>query len=131
MDFQLKLFSWPDPGPHVIALGTGILNADSVREIFNEIGKTTELLSNPKILLDLARTDYYLQSGELENLVREVASDRRLAKAMIAIVSPRDIDEYHTFLTFSAVLSSAGLHAAAFNNITTAVDWLVIGSCNL
>jgi hypothetical protein len=128
MDFDLKLFSWPDPGPHVIALGRGTLNTDSIRQIFGEIAKMVEPLPNGKVLVDLVRAKYLVSPDDIDSLIKDVGSDGRLANATIAIVSPSDIEQYHDLLKLSNLLSACGVHAGAFRSLKPAVDWLVISS---
>jgi hypothetical protein len=128
MDFQLNLFSWPDPGPHVIALAKGALNAEGVRRVFREVAQMTEAIPNSKVLIDVVRAEYSVDSDDIDNLVKTVESDPRLANAMIAIVSPCDTDDYGRWLKFSALLSCGRVNVAAFNSLKLAVDWLVIGS---
>jgi hypothetical protein len=127
MDFQLNLFSWPEP-PHVIALAKGTLNADSMRQIFGEVAKMAEPLPNGKVLVDLARAKYLVSLGDIDSLIKDVGSDSRLANATIAIVSPSDIEQYHDLLKLSNLLSAGGVHAGTFRSIKLAVDWLAISS---
>ena len=128
MDFQLKLFSWPDPGPHVIALAKGTLNADSMRQIFDEVARMAESLPNGKVLVDLVHAKYLVSLGDIDSLIKDVGSDSRLANATIAIVSPSDIEQYDDLLKLSNLLFACGVHAGTFRSMKLAVDWLTISS---
>jgi hypothetical protein len=125
MDFELKLFPWPDPGPHVIALARGTIDTDSLKQIFRKVAEMTEPLPHGKILIDLVDAACALQSADIGEFIRGAGSDQWAANAKIAIVSARDINQYDHLLKFSMLLSNAGVNATAFCSLKPAVDWLV------
>jgi hypothetical protein len=125
MNFQLKLFPWPDPGPHVIALVRGRIDTDSLKQIFRKVAEMSGPLPHGKILIDLVDAAYALEFAEIDDLIKVAGSDRWATSARIAIVSARDISQYDYLQKFSALLSNRGMNVAAFCSLKPAVDWLV------
>jgi hypothetical protein len=125
MDFQLKLFTWPDPGPHLIALTKGTIDTGAFRQIFRAVARTTCPLRQEKILIDLVEATYAPEFTDVDDLIKEAGWDRRAANFRIAIVSACDIEQYNGLLKFSALLSSRGVNVSAFCSLRVAVDWLI------
>lgn len=128
MDFQLRLFSWPEPGPHVIAMAKGIIDGDGLRQIFLKVAEMTQPLPHGKVLIDLVDAALALESAGIDEFVNGAGPDLWADNSRIAIVFPRDIERYDQLLKLSAALSNRGINAAAFSSLKFAVDWLVSNS---
>jgi hypothetical protein len=127
MNFELKLFSWPDPGPHVVALVKGTIDADSLTQIFRKIGDMTRPLSHGQVLIDLVDAVYALDCADIEDILSEGALDQWAANIRIALVSLRDAKQYDGVVKFSTLLSNRRINVAAFCSLRLAVDWLAVG----
>ena len=53
MDFQIKLFSWPDRGNHLIMITRGILDVGGLEQVFREMATVTQSLLDCKVVIDL------------------------------------------------------------------------------
>jgi hypothetical protein len=125
MDFQLKLFNWPDPGPHVIAMAKGTIDSDGLRQIFRKVVEMTQHLPHGKVLIDLVDAAWALEAADIDEFVDGAGSDLWVKNRRIAIVFARDLERYDRLLKLSAELSNRGIKAAAFSSLKFAVDWLV------
>ena len=125
MDFQLRLFSWPEPGPHVIALAEGTIDADGLRRIFRRVAEMTQPLPHGKVLIDLVDAALALESADMDEFINGAGADLCVENPRIAIVFARNLGRYDQLLRLSAVLSNRGISAAAFSSLKFAVDWLV------
>jgi hypothetical protein len=125
LDFQLKLFRWPDPGPHIIALVKGTINNERFTRIFREVAEMAQPLARGRILIDLVEATYAPDFGDLDELTHGVEWDQWTANFSIAIVSGRDIEQYNWVRKFRTLLSNRGVNVETFISIKVAVDWLV------
>lgn len=128
MEFQLKLFSWPDPGPHIIAMAKGTVDGDGLRQIFRKIAEMTQPLPHGKVLIDLVDAALALESVDIDEFVNGAGRDLWAENPRIAMVAAREIERYDQLLKLSAVLSNRGVNAAAFCSLKFAIDWLVNNS---
>ena len=128
MDFQLRLFNWPDPGPHVIALAKGTIDVDALRQIFHKVAEMTQPLPHGKVLIDLVDAVLAFEAADIEEYINEAGPDLKSESPRIAIVFARDIERYDQLLRLSVELSNRGVNAAAFSSLKLAVGWLVNNS---
>jgi len=128
MDFQLRLFSWPDPGPHVIAIAKGTIDGDGLRQILRKVAEMTQPLLHGTVLIDLVDAALALESADIDEFVNGAGPDLWAENLRVAMVAARDIERYDQFWKLSAALSNRGINAAAFSSLKFAVDWLVNNS---
>jgi len=53
MNYQVKLFHWPERGDHVILIACGFVDIDGFKQMFSRVGEITVSLSDCKVLIDL------------------------------------------------------------------------------
>jgi hypothetical protein len=124
MDFQIKLFTWPDRGNHVIMSARGLVNIEGCNEIFRQIGEMTLPLPRCKVLIDLVDSKCGLQRAEIEAFVNEVEPNLWPHNNKIALVGPFDNEQYGQLQMLAGCLSKRGVKIAAFYDPKVAVDWL-------
>ena len=124
MNFQLKLFPWPDPGPHVIALGKGTIDRAGFMQLFQNVAEMTAPLAGGKILIDLVDAVCRLGSADVDELIIGTEWNHWPAGFRIAIVSARDAEQYDCLRKVSALLSNRGMKIATFSSLKLAADWL-------
>jgi hypothetical protein len=124
MDFQIKLFSWPDRGNHLIMITRGIIDIKGFEQIFREVVTATQPLQDCKIVIDLQDTTCNLESADVQVFVDGMGAELWLSTNKVAIVAPREIDQYDQLVTLTSGLSKRGLKIAVFYDSKPAVTWL-------
>jgi hypothetical protein len=124
MDFQIKLFSWPDRGNHLIMITRGIIDIKGFEQIFREVVTATQPLQDCKIVIDLQDTTCNLESADVQAFVDGMGPELWPSTNKVAIVAPREIDQYDQLVTLTSGLSKRGLKIAVFYDSKPAVTWL-------
>ncbi len=124
MDFQIKLFSWPDRGNHLIMITRGVLDIKGFEQIFQEVVTATAPLRDCKVVVDLQDTTYNLERADIEAFVDGVQPDLWPSTNRVAIVAPREIDQYDQLFILTSGLAKRGLKIAVFYDSKPAVTWL-------
>jgi hypothetical protein len=124
MDFQLKLFSWPDRGDHLIVITRGVLDIKGFEQIFREVVTATEPLRDCKVVVDLQDTTCNLESADIQAFVDGAQPDLWPSTNKVAIVAPREIDQYDHLVSLTSGLAKRGLRIAVFYDSKPAVTWL-------
>ena len=71
MDFQIKLFSWPDKGDHLIMIARGLLDRAALEQVFHEVTTVTQPLQDCKVAMVSPQDSE--QYGQLLMLTRDLA----------------------------------------------------------
>jgi len=125
MDFQIKLFSWPDNrGNHLIMITRGVLDIKGFEQIFQEVMTATEPLRDCKVVVDLQDTTCNLERADIQAFVDGVQPDLWPSTNRVAIVSPREIEQYEQLFVLTSGLAKHGLKIAVFYDSKPAVAWL-------
>jgi hypothetical protein len=124
MDFQIKLFSWPDRGNHLIMITRGILDIKGVEQIFQEVVTATEPLRDCKVVVDLQDVTCNLERADIQAFVDGVRPELWPSTNKIAIVAPREIDQYDHLFALTSGLAKRGLKIAVFYDSKPAITWL-------
>lgn len=124
MDFQIKLFSWPDRGNHLIMITRGLLDIKGLVQIFQEVVTATEPLGDCKVVVDLQDTTCNLAGVDVQAFVDDVHTDGWSATNKVAIVAPREIDQYDQIFVLTSGLAKRGVKIAVFYDSKAAVTWL-------
>lgn len=124
MDFQIKLFSWPDRDNHLIVITRGVLDIKGFERIFQEVVTTTEPLGDCKVVVDLQDTTCNLTRADIQAFLDGVQPDRWPATNKVAIVAPPEIDQYDQLFVLTSGLAQQGLKIAVFYDSKPAVTWL-------
>ena len=124
MDFQIKLFSWPDRGNHLIIITRGILDIKGIDQIFQEVVTATEPLRDCKVVVDLQDVTCNLQRADIQAFVDGVRPELWPSTNKIAIVAPREIDQYDHLFALTSGLAKRGLKIAGFDDSKPAITWL-------
>jgi hypothetical protein len=124
MDFQIKLFSWPDRGNHLIIITRGVLDIKGIEQIFQELVTATEPLGDCKVVVDLQDTTCNLAQADIRAFVDGFKPERLPATNKIAIVAPREMDQYDQLFSLTGGLAKRGSKIAIFYDSKAAVSWL-------
>jgi hypothetical protein len=124
MDFQIKLFSWPDRGNHLIIITRGVLDIKGIEEIFQEVVTATEPLRDCKVVVDLQDVTCNLERADIQAFVDGVRPELWPSTNKIAIVAPREIDQYDHLFALTGGLAKRGLKIAVFYDSKPAITWL-------
>ena len=124
MDFQIKLFSWPDRGNHLIMITRGILDVGGLEQVFREMATVTQSLLDCKVVIDLQ--DAVCNLGTID--IQAFANGRKPAawsgKQKVAMLSPREVEQYDQLVLLTSGLSKQGFKIAVFYDSKAAVSWL-------
>jgi hypothetical protein len=124
MDFQIKLFSWPDRGNHLIMITRGVLDIKGLLQIFQEVAAATEPLEDCKVVVDLQDITCNLAGSDVQAFVDGFQPHSWPATNKVAIVAPREMDQYDQLFLLTSSLAKRGLKIAIFYDSKTAVSWL-------
>ena len=124
MDFQIKLFSWPDRGNHLIIITRGVLDIKGIEQIFQEVVTATEPLRDCKVVVDLQDVTCNLERADIQAFVDGVRPELWPSTNKIAIVAPREIDQYDHLFALTSGLAKRGLKIAVFYDSKPAIIWL-------
>lgn len=124
MDFQVKLFNWPDRGNHLIMIARGVMDIRGFEQIFTEILTETQALHECKVVVDLQDTACNLDSADIQAFVDGVQPDLWPSYNKVAIVSPKELEQHDQLATLTSGLAKRGLKVAVFHDSKRAVTWL-------
>jgi len=124
MDFQIKLFSWPDRGNHVIMIVRGLIDTEGCNEMFRKIGEMTLPLLDCKVLIDLIDAKCELQQSEIEDFANGLKANLWSHSSKIALVAAAEPEQYDQLQMLAGCLSQRGFKIAGFYDSKVAVDWL-------
>lgn len=102
----------------------GIVDAKGFEQIFQQVLTATQSLRHCKVVVDLQDTMCNLQKAEIQAFVAGVELDRWPCTNRVAIVAPREIDQYAQLFTLTNGLAKRGLKIAVFYDSKPAVTWL-------
>ena len=124
MNYQIKLFHWPERGDHVIMIVRGYVDIEGFKQMFCKVGEMTAALSDCKVLIDLMDATYGFDPAGIKAFVSEITPDVLLEKSKIALVSTPQAQQHNQLLLLAASLSNRGYKIAAFYESKSAVSWL-------
>ncbi len=102
----------------------GLVDAESLEEIFREVSATSKSRLNFKVLIDLADARIRFELADIDLLIHSLERHLLHVNIQIAVVSSMEIDEFDRLSVLSASLRSLGLKVAAFDDAKSAVVWL-------
>jgi hypothetical protein len=124
MDFQIKLFSWPDKGDHMIMITRGLLDRAALKRIFEEVTAVTKSLQNCKVIIDLQDTTCDFKMAEIQNFAGGLKPEKWPATNKVAIVSLDNSEQHDQLLVLTRHLAQLSLRIALFTDSKSAVNWL-------
>ena len=124
MDYQIKLFHWPERGDHVIMIVRGYVDIEGLKVMFRKVGEMTASFSDCKVLIDLVDGTYRLCPAEIKAFVSEITPELWPVNTKIALVSTPQLQQHNQLLLLAASLSNRGFKVAAFYDSKSAVSWL-------
>jgi hypothetical protein len=124
MDFQVKLFSWPDRGNHLIMIARGVMEIRGFEQIFREVLTATQALRDCKVVIDLQDTACNLESADIRAFVEGGELDLWPSNNKMAIVSPHELEQHDQLATLASGLAKRGLKIAVFHDSKRAITWL-------
>ena len=107
MDFQIKLFSWPDRGNHLIMITRGIIDVKGFEQIFREVVTATQPLRDCKVVVDLQDTTCNLERADIQAFVDGAQADLWPSTNKVAIVARWEIDQYDNLFATNQRFSEA------------------------
>ena len=125
MNYQVKLFHWPERGDHVILIACGFVDIDGFKQMFRKVGEITASLSDCKVLIDLVDATYDLDPMDINTFVSAITPDLLPINPKIALVSTPQAQQHNPLLLLAASLSNRGCKVAAFYDSKSAVTWLI------
>ena len=97
MNYQVKLFHWPERGDHVILIACGFVDINGFKQMFSKVGEITVSLSDCKVLIDLVDATYDLDPVDIKAFVSAITPDLLPINPKIALVStPRCSSGFHS-----------------------------------
>jgi hypothetical protein len=124
MDLQVKVFSWPDRGNHLIMIIRGVMDLGGFEQVAQEVARASQSLQDCKVLIDLQDTACSLETKDLQTFVNGLKPDLWPSTNKVAVVSPREIEQYEQLLMLTSGLSKRGFSSAVFYDSAAAVSWL-------
>ena len=125
MNYQVKLYHWPERGDHVILIACGFVDLNGFKQMFSKVGKITASLSDSKVLIDLVDATYDLDPMDIKAFVSAITPDLLPINSKIALVSTPQMQQHNPLLLLAASLSNRGCKVAAFYDSKSAVTWLI------
>jgi len=125
MNYQVKLFHWPERGDHVILIACGFVDLNGFKQMFSKVGKITASLSDSKVLIDLVDATYDLDPMDIKAFVSAITPDLLPINPKIALVSTPQMKQRIPLTLLAASLSNRGCKVAAFYDSKSAVTWLI------
>jgi len=102
----------------------GVLDIKGFDQIFQEVVTATESLRDCKVVVDLQDAMCNLENADIRAFVDGVQLDLWPSTNRVAIVAPREIDQYDQLSMLTSGLSKRGLKIAVFYDSKPAVTWL-------
>jgi len=124
MNYQIKLFHWPERGDHVIMIVRGFVEIEGFKQMFGKVGEMTASLWDCKVLIDLVDATYALDPADIKALVSDIVPEIWPVNSKIALVSTPQLQQHNQLLLLAASLSNRGCKVAAFYDSKSAVTWL-------
>jgi hypothetical protein len=124
MDCQIKLFSWPDEGNHIITIARGLIDTDEFNEILRRIGEMALSLPECKVLVDLADAQCHFEHGDIQGFVDGLRPGTWRRSSKVALVAAQETEQKAQLKTLSDRLSNEGVNIAAFDDTKSAIQWL-------
>jgi hypothetical protein len=124
MDFQTKLFRWPDRGNYVIMIARGQTNISGFQQMFQKLAEIHEALVDWRVLIDLFDVRFGLEPAGVDAFASGLRAARFPENYKIALVGAPEIGQYDQLCMLSASLCKQGFRVAAFDDSKLALDWL-------
>ena len=125
MNYQVKLYHWPERGDHVIMIACGFVDLEGFKQMFRKVGEVTAALSDCKVLIDLVDATYDLDPMDIKAFVSAITPDLLPINPKIALVSTPQMKQRIPLTLLAASLSNRGCKVAAFYDSKSAVTWLI------
>lgn len=124
MDFQTKLFRWPDRGNYVIIIARGQTDIGGFQQMFQKLAEIHEPLIDWRVLIDLFDARFELEPADIETFASVLRTGRFPENYKIALLGAREIGQYEQLCMVSASLCKQGFRVAPFDDSKLAIDWL-------
>jgi hypothetical protein len=72
MDFQTKLFRWPDRGNYVIIIARGQTDIGGFQQMFQKLAEIHEALVDWRVLIDLFDARFRLEPAGVDTFARDL-----------------------------------------------------------
>jgi hypothetical protein len=122
MNLKIKLLQLPARGNHLIVIAGGIIDPAELEQIFRQVTEKIQSLLDCKVLIDLDAADLRFEPADLQ-VVCALAAALGHRSIKIALVSSPATDVDRLDLLRDS-LCRAGLTAALFDDLKSAVGWL-------
>jgi hypothetical protein len=122
INLKIKLLQLPERGNHLIVIIGGIIDPPIMEQIFRQVMEKIQSLLDCKVLIDLDAADLRFEPADLQ-VVYALAAALGHRSIKIALVSSPGTDADRLDLLRDS-LCRAGLTAALFDDLKSAVTWL-------
>jgi hypothetical protein len=122
INLKIKLLQLPERGNHLLVIIGGIIDPPVMEQIFREVTEKIQSLLDCKVLIDLDAADLRFEPADLQ-VVCALAAALGHRSIKIALVSAPGTDADRLDLLRDS-LCRAGLTAALFDDLKSAVTWL-------
>jgi hypothetical protein len=124
MNYQIKLFRWPDKGDHIIMITRGPIDLEGFRQILKEVAQVVQPLLDCKVLIDLQDATCELTPADIDALVKGIGPDLWPHDNKVALVSPAEVEEHEKLALLVAALCHRAFRTAVFYDPKSAISWL-------
>jgi hypothetical protein len=123
MDFQTKLFRWPDRRNYVIMVARGQTDIGGFQRMFQKLAEIHEALIDWRVLIDLFDARFELEPADIDIFASRLRA-ARFQNYKIVLLGAREIGQYDQLCMLGASLCNAGFRVGAFDDSKVAIDWL-------
>jgi hypothetical protein len=102
----------------------GVMDIQGFAQIFQEVATATQPLRDCKVVIDLQNAVCNVEDADIQAFVDGVEPDLWPSTNKVAIVSPREIEQYDELLALTRGLAKRGLKISVFHDSKPAVAWL-------
>jgi len=126
MDYQVKLFHWPNNGTCRMICARGLMDRGAFLRLMQAIVELTKPLSDCKVLLDLQDITCDLGLEDLVELKVELSIFpwTAVGKLKLAMVTSPHLEPYYGLRQLTSPVSQLGVDVAAFCESSRAIEWL-------
>jgi hypothetical protein len=127
MDLKTKLLELSEGSYYFIVIAQGDIDRETLKRIFDEIGKIRRPLANCKVLIDLEEASLNIRPSVIRCMANEFELHLTSNPIKLAVVASK-FDRCGRLHLLFDLLCSQGLRVALFDDTKTAASWLSDGT---
>jgi hypothetical protein len=126
MDLKIKLLELFEGSHYLIVIAHGEIDREGLKQIFNEIEKTTRTLASCKVFIDLEEASLNVRPPAIHGIANQLQLHLKSDSIKLAVVASK-FDRCGRLHLLRDLLCSQGLRVAVFDNTKNAAAWLSDG----